>query len=243
MYQKKLSLTISLQLIEGAARSRYGRAGSHVLRAILSLIEDRIEDQPSVQRLSNDLSENIMTSQIIDRMSQLDPNGPSGVQQVMRGAFVSSCTVPTSVDPSGTWSSNAQNTLYLVAELCERIAYTDDMSHLTNLGRGEDPMDGAERTSKRRTWLTKVESRSAYGGAKGNEAWQVDFYACHLALRKALVQGIVELRLGPETVRVMRILDEHGRLEEKHVGSVHLCCANWCAHLHTFLTDPKNLLD
>lgn len=190
------------------------------MRAILSLIEDGIEHRPSTQKLTVDLSETVTSSQIIDRLSQLEPNGPSGAQQIVRSAFVSSCIVPTHVEESGTWTSASQNTLYLVAELCERMAYTDDMAHLTNLRRDDDPMEAAaDRPAKRDCcFLTKVENTSAYGGAKGNEGWKVDFFASHLALRKALVQGVVQHRLGRETVRVMRILDEHGRLEEKHVS-------------------------
>lgn len=207
------------QLLEGAARNRFGRAGNHVMRALLSLIEDRIEHNPSTLRLTHDLSENISTHQIIDRMSHLDPNGSSGVQSVMRSTFVSSCSVSASHSASGSWSASAQATPYLVAELCERMAYSDDMSHLTSALSGDHDNPHRGGGGKRKTWLIKVDSNSSYGSAKGNEAWQIDWFACHYALREALVHGIVGKRHGRETVRVMRILETHGRLEEKHVRS------------------------
>lgn len=186
------------------------------MRAILSLIEDRIEHQPKTMRLTSDISDSMSTSQIIDRMSALDPNGPTGVQSVIRGAFVQSCAVPMGVEASGTWSSTSQNTPYLVSELCERMAYTDDQSHLTSL-RKED--DAAFDKKKKFAWISKVDTNSSYS-AKGNEAWQVDFFACHLALKQAMAYAIVGHKLGKETVRVMRILDTHGRLEEKHVSVI-----------------------
>lgn len=149
-----------------------------------------------------------MTHTILKRMQYLmdqdKASHSSSVQTLLRDAFVQTSTIPHSIDVTGTWLPDRTNTLNLVAEICKRIGHAGE----------------AEVSADDGGWLKRVESGMHEG--PGEERWQVAYHAVNRSLKRAFATGVVHLRHQKEAVRVMRILDTYGRLDEKHVSKIGL---------------------
>jgi hypothetical protein len=144
-------------------------------------------------------------------------------KEYIRSVFIPETQVVTpGFRGAQSWDVHRQNSLFLVREICDDMAYSADAPEsepdeaeeegpkLKKSKKAQEDKDlkaGPKRTNE--AWLERVD---ATGGI-----WRLHFHAIHRCLKRALVYGIVEQEHGKESIRVMRILDTWGRLDEKTV--------------------------
>jgi hypothetical protein len=141
-----------------------------------------------------------------------------------------------------SWDGKRQPASSLIPQLCDHMAYSTDAAD-------SEPDEAEEENAKPKKaeilppkpkamndrWLEKVPENK-------EGAWRLQFHVIHKSFKRSIVFGIVEADHGKEAIRIMRILDSWGRLEEKGVSRRNARSYQQ-ADVHFHPTGPENGYD
>ncbi|MBW0496044.1 hypothetical protein O181_035759 [Austropuccinia psidii MF-1] len=121
---------------------------------------------------------------------------------------------------NGQFNLKLKNTGDLVAELLSIIAKQDDLATSTSSAYLAGSLDKALSQLNPIPMVSEKQSNvlGGGGGSGGMREFKVEYGKYSVELRKGLVSKIIREKYGVEAARVVRILLNKGRLDEKHLA-------------------------
>jgi hypothetical protein len=123
------------------------------------------------------------------------------------------------LEPSGYWDVEHKEPIDLVVEVLHTLAATSDVRPTPSEVKSKEEMTRArlDRGELRANcWLATDQSGNS---RKHVAAWAVDFASSMEMMKVALVESYIGKKYGKIALRVWRVMDEKGKMDEKTVSA------------------------
>ena len=204
------------QLVEHAFRERYGRAASRLIKAFLAASSEALTADTICAQYSKNLSTLAIVKKATtqstakgSKSSSAADQAGSELQDLLRSTFIPECRLPPDRPngPAQQFVAAKQNSMYLASDLFDRMARSDDSYE----DREADMVVGGTAAP----WIEKVDQ--GHSANDGGQTWRVNYWQVHRCMKRNYVVKYVHARWGKEAARIVRILDERGKLDDKSV--------------------------
>ncbi|CAH7666876.1 hypothetical protein BY996DRAFT_4578276 [Phakopsora pachyrhizi] len=196
---ERFNMKIRDSIFEQECLRSFNLEAALVIRGMLSIAESK-------QESSSDLASDPISAQSI--VIKLGDQSKK-----IKGCFPSRCS-------NGQFNLKLKNTGDLVAEMLAIMSKQDDLGIPSTSAYLTGSLDKALAQLNPIPILSEKKSNvlGGGGGSGGMREFKVEYGKYSVELRKSLVTRIVREKYGPEASRIVRILMNKGRLDEKHLA-------------------------